>query len=522
MLQAGYFNENTALRFVTFNGTEKTYHAWDYASKEDMKLYGRTYNPCGQYTDDAGNIRYYDNQTDNYHQQNYQVLLTQQLSENWNLHAALFYTKGAGYYEQYKTGRTLTDYGLTPFYNKDGEKIKKTDLVRRKQMENDFGGMIASIHYQNKVVDATVGGGINRYVGDHFGEISWVKNYVGALQPNERYYDNQGRKTDANIYAKATYLVAKGLNLYADLQYRYLNYQISGANDNFDWNTGAMQQLDVNDSFHFFNPKVGINWQISNQHRLFASFSVAQKEPTRNNYTDGMFTVYPKSERLNDYEMGYQFKSERFSAGANLYYMDYKDQLVLTGQLNEIGEAMAANMPNSYRMGVELMGSALLAKNLTLHLNATFSKNRIQDFTEVIYEDGWKNPIETQLGDTPIAFSPDMLLNGSINYTLGAFDMVWQTQYVSKQYMSNSKNEQQVLDAYNVSNFSLNYHFSLPHIKRVSVGVTLYNVFDEEYENNGWAYSKYEVKAGKNVRVDQAGYAAQAGTHLMGHLSLSF
>ncbi|MFA6871983.1 MAG: TonB-dependent receptor, partial [Bacteroidaceae bacterium] len=468
------------------------------------------------------NTRYYDNQTDNYHQQNYQVLLTQQLSENWNLHAALFYTKGAGYYEQYKTGRTLTDYGLTPFYNKDGEKIKKTDLVRRKQMENDFGGMIASIHYQNKVVDATVGGGINRYVGDHFGEITWVKNYVGALQPNERYYDNQGRKTDANIYAKATYLVAKGLNLYADLQYRYLNYQISGANDNFDWNTGAMQQLDVNDSFHFFNPKVGINWQISNQHRLFASFSVAQKEPTRNNYTDGMFTVYPKSERLNDYEMGYQFKSERFSAGANLYYMDYKDQLVLTGQLNEIGEAMAANMPNSYRMGVELMGSALLAKNLTLHLNATFSKNRIQDFTEVIYEDGWKNPIETQLGDTPIAFSPDMLLNGSINYTLGAFDMVWQTQYVSKQYMSNSKNEQQVLDAYNVSNFSLNYHFSLPHIKRVSVGVTLYNVFDEEYENNGWAYSKYEVKAGKNVRVDQAGYAAQAGTHLMGHLSLSF
>lgn len=272
-------------------------------------------------------------------------------------------------------------------------------------MDNHFGGGVFSVNYRNEKLDASLGGALNYYDGWHFGRVIWVKNYIGELLPDHEYYRNKAKKTDGNLYLKANYNLVAGLNAYADLQYRYINYKIHGDNDKYDYNTDGLQKLAVNDHFNFFNPKAGLNWDIDSNNRVYASFSVAQKEPTRNNYTDGNADEYPKAEKLYDYELGYTYRNTWLSAGVNFYYMDYKDQLVLTGELNEIGEAMARNVPDSYRTGVELMLGVKPCRWFQWDINGTLSKNRVKNFTEKLYEDEWKNPIEVEHGNTPIAFS---------------------------------------------------------------------------------------------------------------------
>ena len=519
--QGGYFADNTSVKFITFGGKEKTYHAWNYATKEEMKKYGRRFNSCGMYTDDDGHIRFYKDQTDNYLQMNYQLLLNHTFSAAWNLNAALHYTKGDGYYQEYKEDRSLKEYPLHPFMY-DGKEVEKSDLIRQKKMDNHFGGGVFSVNYRNEKLDASLGGALNYYDGWHFGRVIWVKNYIGELLPDHEYYRNKAKKTDGNLYLKANYNLVAGLNAYADLQYRYINYKIHGDNDKYDYNTDGLQKLAVNDHFNFFNPKAGLNWDIDSNNRVYASFSVAQKEPTRNNYTDGNADEYPKAEKLYDYELGYTYRNTWLSAGVNFYYMDYKDQLVLTGELNEIGEAMARNVPDSYRTGVELMLGVKPCRWFQWDINGTLSKNRVKNFTEKLYEDEWKNPIEVEHGNTPIAFSPDFILNNRFSSSHKGFEAALQSQYVSKQYMSNAKQAEQTLDAYFVSNLNLAYTFQLRHVKSVTVGFTIYNLFNEKYENNGYAGSGYTLKDGKPERYNYAGYAAQAGTNVMGNISIRF
>ena len=519
--QGGYFADNTSVKFITFGGKEKTYHAWNYATKEEMKKYGRRFNSCGMYTDDDGHIRFYKDQTDNYLQMNYQLLLNHTFSAAWNLNAALHYTKGDGYYQEYKEDRSLKEYRLHPFMY-DGKEVEKSDLIRQKKMDNHFGGGVFSVNYRNEKLDASLGGALNYYDGWHFGRVIWVKNYIGELLPDHEYYRNKAKKTDGNLYLKANYNLVAGLNAYADLQYRYINYKIHGDNDKYDYNTDGLQKLAVNDHFNFFNPKAGLNWDIDSNNRVYASFSVAQKEPTRNNYTDGNADEYPKAEKLYDYELGYTYRNTWLSAGVNFYYMDYKDQLVLTGELNEIGEAMARNVPDSYRTGVELMLGVKPCRWFQWDINGTLSKNRVKNFTEKLYEDEWKNPIEVEHGNTPIAFSPDFILNNRFSFSHKGFEAALQSQYVSKQYMSNAKQAEQTLDAYFVSNLNLAYTFQLRHVKSVTVGFTIYNLFNEKYENNGYAGSGYTLKDGKPERYNYAGYAAQAGTNVMGNISIRF
>ena len=519
--QGGYFADNTSVKFITFGGKEKTYHAWNYATKEEMKKYGRRFNSCGMYTDDDGHIRFYKDQTDNYLQMNYQLLLNHTFSAAWNLNAALHYTKGDGYYQEYKEDRSLKEYRLHPFMY-DGKEVEKSDLIRQKKMDNHFGGGVFSVNYRNEKLDASLGGALNYYDGWHFGRVIWVKNYIGELLPDHEYYRNKAKKTDGNLYLKANYNLVAGLNAYADLQYRYINYKIHGDNDKYDYNTDGLQKLAVNDHFNFFNPKAGLNWDIDSNNRVYASFSVAQKEPTRNNYTDGNADEYPKAEKLYDYELGYTYRNTWLSAGVNFYYMDYKDQLVLTGELNEIGEAMARNVPDSYRTGVELMLGVKPCRWFQWDINGTLSKNRVKNFTEKLYEDEWKNPIEVEHGNTPIAFSPDFILNNRFSFSHKGFEAALQSQYVSKQYMSNAKQAEQTLDAYFVSNLNLAYTFQLRHVKSVTVGFTIYNLFNEKYENNGYAGSGYTLKDGKPERYNYAGYAVQAGTNVMGNISIRF
>lgn len=524
-LQGAYYADNTSIKFISFAGKEKTYHAWNYASKEEMEMYGRRYNSCGyMYTDDNGQMYFYDDQTDNYTQKNYQLLFNHTFSPQWNLNVGLHYTKGDGYYQEYKTNRKLVEYALQPFLQ-DDEWVKKSDLVRKKAMDNGFGGGIFSINYRNENLSTSMGGGINRYEGDHFGRVLWVKNYNGNLSPDHEYYRNKGTKNDGNIYLKADYRLADNLNVYADMQYRHISYQINGTNDK--WNSltdEGLQQLAIDEKFDFFNPKVGLSWQMNRNSRIFGSFSVAHKEPTRNNYTDGKLFDHPKAERLTDYELGYTYANSWLNIGANLYYMDYKDQLVLTGELNEIGEPLAANMPDSYRMGLELMAGVRTGFGFSWDVNATWSRNRIQNFTETLYdnEDVSGDKWEIHHGDTPIAFSPDFLLNNTFGYRYKGFEASLQSQYVSKQYMNNACQEDQTLDAYFVSNLRLAYTFKLPYVKEVTVGFTVFNLFNEEYENNGYAGSGFYYDGSEKVRYNYAGYAAQAGTNILGHLNISF
>ncbi len=539
--QAGYYGDKTTVKLITFSGKEETYHAWDGIPKEMLKT-DRTYNPNGEIKDEDGEvIGFYDDQLDVYRQTHYQLLFNHIFNPALNLNIAFHYTDGEGYYQEYKNKRTLKEYGLDPYQDAAGNWVKKSDLVRRKNVDSDFGGMVFSLNYQTEKLQASIGGGINKYVNDHDGNVLWVKNYIGELAPDHKFYENTGEKVDGNIYGRIDYEFLRGVNLYADLQYRYINYTIEGVNDKWDWNASCMQPLALDETFHFFNPKAGIFWQISDKSTAYASLAVAQKEPTRNNYTDGFFTRLPKAERLLDYELGYSFRSRWFTGGVNLYYMDYKDQLVLTGQLNEIGEAVSANVKESYRAGMELSAGVRFTNWLRWDVNATWSRNRIKRYTEYLSDvdadwneiynaDGTISQTANYLGSTPISFSPDFMLNSLLAFQYKGLDASLQSQYVSRQYLNNSGDDACTLDAYFVSNLNVSYTFKLPGMKSVSAGVSVYNLFDEEYESNGYASrtAVYSSTGGtkpagaKPSVVPYAAYYPNAGINALAHLTFRF
>ena len=523
--QAAYVGDATTARFIAFGGTEETYHAWNYASREEMDAYGRRYNSCGyMFTDANGVQHFYDDQTDNYTQTNYQLLLDHRFNRKWKANLGVHYTKGDGYYQEYKTDRKLEEYGL--LYADPVMTITHSDLVRKKAMDNHFAGAVFSLNYSDERLRATLGGAANRYWGEHFGRVLWVKNYLGDLNPNADYYNNRARKDDANVYARGEYALRSNLTAYADLQYRHIRYTMRGTNDKYNsWASDGMQRLNLDERFDFVNPKVGLNWTPTKRWRLFASVAQAHKEPTRNNYTDGYLTEHPRAERLTDYELGATYTANRWHVGANLYWMDYKDQLVLTGELNEIGEAVSANVPKSYRAGIELQGGFSLPCGVSWEGNLTLSRNRIRDFKETIYgyDDAWNDlpAAAIEHGDTHIAFSPDVIAGSTLNYTYKGLRTSLHTQFVSEQYMSNADVAAHKLDAYCVSNLDVSYTFSPKSLaKNASIGVTVYNLFNEEYENNGWASSSYQNTP--DTRVNYTGYAAQAGINFLAHLTLKF
>lgn len=539
-LQAGYFGDNTVVKFITFNGVEETYHAWNYTSKYEQSLYGRRYNSCGYMGTDAnGNMLWYDNQTDNYHQQNYQLIWNQHLANGLSLNAALHYTRGDGYYEQYKLNRKLYKYGLSD------NGIDRGDLIEQKKMANDFYGAIASLVYNNSQgLEAALGGGWNKYDGDHFG------NVVGV--PNYEYYRNNAKKTDFNIYGKASYEFLKGLSGFVDLQYRHIGYKMEDPADEYGHNcilrpNGTLvygMGYVVDDKFNFFNPKFGLNYDITRNHKVYASFAIAHKEPTRNDYEDNIGTEL-KAERLNDLEVGYKFQSERFSAGANLYWMSYKDQFVLTGELNDIGEAIATNVGKSYRLGLELEAAWKPLDWLRWDANATLSRNRAKDWT---VKDN--NLDVVNLGDTPLSFSPDFIMNHILTFDYHGFKASIQSQYISDQYLTNTgfkemeckdswsadantTYETLLLKAHFNTNVDLSYTFALKQwdVKEMTAGVTLYNIFSAKYDNNGWAAPQFEKDGKGGVKAvngwglrdqDAAGFAPSAPFNMMAHLSINF
>lgn len=527
--QAGYFGGQTSVRFITFGGKECTYHAWDGISKSDLTD-NRKYNPNGEIKRDGKVIGFYDDQTDNYRQTHYQLIWDQGIGANWHWNLGLHYTDGFGYYQEYKNARTLKEYGLEPFMVGDN-KVKKSSLVRKKNVDSGFGGAVFSLNFAKGSLNTTFGGSFNSYANDHYGNVIWVENYLLPLDPSHEYYRNKGKKNDFTIYWKASNTLWQSLRLYADVQYRHIGYKITGDNDKWDWTASPehLQVLNVDEKFDFFNPKVGLIYDFNKHNTAYASFSVAQKEPTRNNYTDGLFTVHPKAEKLFDWEAGYTFSSDRFTAGVNFYYMKYKDQLVLNGKLNEIGEAMAENVPDSYRMGVELQAGVKITEWLRWDLNGTFSRNRIKDYVGYVsnYEASTWNDLYTQTavekGNTTIAMSPSFIGNSVIAFNLKGFSAQFTSQYVSRQYLDNFENKEDSLDPYFVSHLNLAYTFKLPHVKAITVGCTVYNIFNEKYETNGYSQTCALVSADGSYKLSSdPRFYPMAGTNVLAHLTFSF
>ena len=554
LLQGGYFGDNTMVKFITWNGVEETYHAWNYTSKYEQSLYGRTYNSCGEYWDEQGNRHYYEDQTDNYHQQNYQLIWNQRISRTLNSNVGLHYTKGQGYYQQFQSSATQMMYGTSwkTFGLSTDESIQE-DLVDQQKMDNDFYGVVASLNYDNKQnLQAVVGGGWNRYSGYQFGHIVWAKPGVettvpepASLSPDFEYYRNHSRKTDFNIYGKVTYEFVRGLSAFLDLQYRHIGYKMQNPTVAYGMNDDKRYVID--NHYNFFNPKFGVNYDLNAHHKLYASYGIAHKEPVRNNFMQQIANpdrtdVIAKPERLNDLEAGYKYQSRYFSAGANIYWMDYKDQLVLTGELNAIGEALTKNLDKSYRLGIELEAAWQPVDWFRWDANATWSRNRVKDMV-VTLTDG----SNVNLGSQPLAFSPDFILNNIFTFTYRGLKGSIQSQYVGDQYLTNTgfremeckdedgntTYETLLLKKHFNTNVDLSYTFALESvgIKEINAGITLYNIFSAKYDNNGWASPQLVKDEAGNVKAinewgvrdsGAVGFAPSAPFNVMAHLSINF
>ncbi len=492
-----YVKETTLIKLLAFGGKEKTYQAW-YGIEDPEKLKNdRTFNPAGMYFDENGNMQFYDNETDNYWQNHFQLHWSEKWSEKWISNAALHYTIGKGYFEQYKEDEDLTDYNLPDF---NGNSI--SDLVRKRWLDNDFFGATFSLNYRTSKTDLLFGGAANRYLGLHYGEVVWTQNYIP--NPN-RYYDNYGNKDDVNFYTKASYNVTNKLNLFTDLQYRMVFYDAT-----------SIKFSDVNDTFRFFNPKAGLNYQLNDKNAFYGYFGIANKEPRRDDYENGAI----KPERLFDYELGWKYNSRKVKLSANAFYMRYNDQLVLTGALNDVGSPVFTNSGKSYRVGLEVESTIAITEKLFLNPNVTISQNQNQDF--YFQRDG----VLQNLGNTAIAFSPNLILANRLTFLpIKNFQVSILSKFVGAQYMGNIDSENSKLDAYFVNDLNLNYEWKLNKtIKSIVFSGLINNILDLEYESNGYFYTYDDdwSNPGTINTIEGTGYFPQAGINFILGLNLKF
>jgi iron complex outermembrane receptor protein len=512
-----YFTRNGRIKANVILGEQHSGISWWGVDEVTLDT-NRTYNPAGQFVTPSGEKRYYENQTDNYWQNHYHLVYSTKLSSNLLLNTALFYVDGRGYYEQFKQDEALEDYYLPPLVI-ENDTITHTDLVRQKWLDNEFYGAVFSLIYSRDQLKLTGGGGLNKYVGDHFGEIIWMR-YAGDTEKEHQWYRNNAEKWDANLYLKSNYQVSRRLNLFADVQYRYVNYLIEGIDDD-----GYMRELDQQHTFNFFNPKLGAQFEISSSQYAYASFSIGNREPTRQNFKDatGDLEATPSAERLRDLELGYSFSSSVLAAAVNLYYMDYKNQLVPTGELSTDGYPIMTNVENSYRAGVELSFGIQPFSFLEWNANLTLSRNRIRDFVES-YVDWDSNTWEgtessRELGDVDIAYSPSVISSSDLVFHLAkSMELHLISQYVSEQYFVNTMNEDLKLDAWFVNNLRFDYSFPVKKLGVIGLQFQVNNLFNTLYENNAYGGTWWQ----DGEEYYWSAYFPQATINYLAKVSLSF
>lgn len=518
--QAAYLKQNTSLKFLTFGGKEKTYQAWNGLNADSLKT-NRTYNEIGKYTDNNGKTQFYDNQTDNYNQTHYQLHWLQQLKPNLNLNAAAHYTRGKGFYEEYKVDEKYIEYGLTPD-TIAGMPLETTDLVRQKWLDNHFYGLTFGLNYSAGPLNMVVGGAANRYEGNHYGKAIWVRN-ANNLDMSKEWYRSRSTKDDANLYVKANAELFRNFFLSADVQYRHISYQLKGIDDKYNADKGEMIDITQAHYYNFLNPKLGVTYKLNDKQDVYASYSISNREPNRNNFTErGPTDTIALPERLRDVEVGYRYTSPRISASANIYYMNYKNQLILTGKYSDIGEPLTINIPSSYRAGIELSAGWKVCNWFRWDANVALSQNEIKEFTETVdeFDANWKwiGARDTELGTTDISYSPKVVANNVFTATGYGFELSLYSNYVSKQYIDNTSSDDRSIDAYFVSNLGLKYSVPVKKLKALDIQLLVNNLFNEEYENNAWAYSYYLA----NVRGNSKGYFPQAGTNFLTSVTIRF
>jgi len=496
-LSGAYFTKKSFYRLNVFSGKEKTYQAWE-GVPEYLLSTNRTYNP---YT--------YPNQTDNYQQDHYQLLSSHSLSSNWSFNFNLHYTYGRGYYEQFKEQDKFSKYGL-PNVVIGNTTITKTDLVRQKWLDNDFYGSTFSFDYKgNNRLSANIGGAWNQYDGRHYGQIIWAQ-YASTAKLGDKYYSGTALKTDFNIYGKVYYQLSEQLNAFADLQYRTVGYSIKGIDDN-------LVDISQSKNYNFFNPKMGLTYQVSAGTSAFLSYSIGNKEPNRSDFVDNPGKA-PQAETLRDLEAGFKTQQGKVAFEANAYWMDYKNQLVLTGKLNDVGTPIRVNVPSSYRMGLELQAGVQLTKAVKWNVNATLSSNKINNFTEVVpsYDEPYID-VENKFAKTDIAFSPNVIGGSQLLYTpTKGLELGLLSKYVGKQYMDNTSNENRKLNAYFTNDLRILYTFKPSFCKELGLSLLGNNIFNTLYESNGYTYSYiYEGKTvTENFYYPQAGFNFLLGVNI--------
>ena len=485
-----------------FSGKEITYQAWNGVEQSIIEAGNRTFNEAG--TERAGEP--YENEVDNYRQDYYQLHYSYEFANNWIFNSSLHYTKGQGYFEQYKADEDLSEYGIAY------QNATESDLIRRRWLDNDFYGMVFSSLYEKINWKWTVGGGLNQYDGAHFGEVIWARN-AGNSEIYERYYDNDGNKTDANLYTKFNYKITSKINTYVDVQIRQVRYDFLG----FGIVANEMENIDQSDELTFFNPKAGLVYR-NNNNRAFISFAKASKEPTRDEYINSTVQSRPNHELLYNIETGYTREFKRGYASLSAYGMFYKDQLVLTGQINDVGEYTRDNVENSYRLGLEIEGALQLTEQFQLALNSTISRNKIAKFSEFIDNYDMGGQIERNFEDTDIAFSPNLMGTSVLSYEKSDFIAELTSKYVSKQYLDNTQDNERSINPYFVNDLRFSYSWNnLDLIKGITASLMINNLLNREYETNGYTYG-YIYEGEQRVNY----YYPQAGTNFLFQIKWDF
>lgn len=482
---------------------------------------------------------YWDKTTDNFWQNHNILSFAWTINDSWSTSASLHYTHGYGYYKEFKYDYKLSKFGLPAFTDSEGNTVKSTDFVRKKGLEQDAYGLVWNANYKDDRWDVIGGLSLQQFSGNHFGYLTYIANSELSKKylsnGNYMYYDSDADKGDYSAYVKAAYAVTPSLCVFADAQYRHVSYKTDGINDKFYTNEDGSytnHRLDIDKKYDFFNPKAGVSFN-SNGHRAYASAAWSHREPERNNFTDNGSYPAPKAEQLFDYEAGYSFTSTIWRAGVNFYYMDYKDQFVQTGALSDIGEALTTNIAKSYRMGVEISAGVDITSWLTLEGNAALSSNKIKDFDEMVedWDGDWGDGTQAQVisyDNSTLSFSPSTILNGFARFHVAGFEALWHTNFVSRQYLDNTENEDRSLPCYSVSNLHFGYTATglkkSLGVKEIVFGLDFNNIFSRRYASSGWVYSAICKSAGhpNDNRYYQIGFIPSAGFTAMGSITLKF
>ena len=516
--QAAFQDENTLIKALIFGGHEITYQSW-YGVDAETLVSNRTYNPAGEIYDNNGNLTgFYDNQVDDYTQDHYQFHWDEKINAFWSSSLGLNYTYGRGFYEEYNDvwynenisfgGDTSFDYLQIQPFTIGETSVESTENISQKWLENDYYVLTLGLNYQTAETTINFGGLYSRYIGDHFGNLLWGQT-IGASAPNHRFYENQGVKTEGSFFAKATQQLSSKLTGFLDLQIRGIDYKVEGT-------ISGPDNFDVDDQFTFFNPKAGLTYTLSQKQNIYFSYAKAQREPNRTDYENGS----PKPEKLNDFELGWRINNEKVRFQTNLYWMEYQDQLVLTGAIDEVGAPIRQNVGKSRRVGLEVDATIQLADQWLLKPNLALSSNQNLDF--YFKRDG----VLQSLGKTQLAYSPGVVAGNALVFAPSTrFQVGLLSKYVGKQYMGNIDSENSTLPSYFVSDINFVFTWQPNRwIKEIQWLTTVNNIFNFKYESNGYFYTYDDdwSTSGQITTIEGAGYYPQAGIHFLSGVTLTF